>query len=58
MRTIPIGEPPPRQRRDAQGRRSRRCEACKAALKPGRPIGEVFDAYARVSMPPATAPTG
>ena len=47
MRTIPIGEPLPGQREmhkvsvDA-------LEACKAALKPGRPIGEVFDAYARV----------
>jgi Xaa-Pro dipeptidase len=47
MRTIPIGEPMSGQREmhkvsvDA-------LEACKAALKPGRPIGEVFDAYARV----------
>jgi Xaa-Pro dipeptidase len=47
MRTIPIGEPLPGQREmhkvsvDA-------LEACKAALKPGRRIGEVFDAYARV----------
>ena len=47
MRTIPIGEPLPGQREmhkvsvDA-------LEACKEALKPGRPIGEVFDAYARV----------
>ncbi len=47
MRTIPIGEPPTRQREmhkvavDA-------LEACKAALIPGRPIGEVFDAHARV----------
>jgi len=47
MRTIPIGEPMPGQCEmhkvsvDA-------LEACKAALKPGRPIGEVFDAYARV----------
>jgi len=47
MRTMPIGEPMPGQREmhkvsvDA-------LEACKAALKPGRPIGEVFDAYARV----------
>jgi len=46
MRTICIGEPPPRQREmhkvsvDA-------LDACKAALRPGRPIGEVFDAYAR-----------
>ena len=47
MRTIPIGKPPLRQVEmhkvavDA-------LEACKAALKPGRPIGEVFDAHARV----------
>jgi Xaa-Pro dipeptidase len=47
MRTIPIGEVPARQREmhkvavDA-------LEACKAALVPGRPIGEVFDAHARV----------
>jgi len=47
MRTIPIGKPPARQVEmhkvavDA-------LEACKAALKPGRPIGEVFDAHARV----------
>jgi Xaa-Pro dipeptidase len=47
MRTIPIGEVPARQREmhkvavDA-------LEACKAALIPGRPIGEVFDAHARV----------
>jgi len=47
MRTIPIGRPPARQVEmhkvavDA-------LEACKAALKPGRPIGEVFDAHARV----------
>jgi Xaa-Pro aminopeptidase len=46
MRTICIGTPPARQREmhkvavDA-------LEACKAALKPGRPIGEVFDAHAR-----------
>jgi Xaa-Pro dipeptidase len=47
MRTIPIGKVPERQMEmhkvavDA-------LEACKAALKPGRPIGEVFDAHARV----------
>jgi len=47
MRTIPIGKPPARQVEmhkvavDA-------LEACKAALIPGRPIGEVFDAHARV----------
>ena len=47
MRTIPIGKPPAKQVEmhkvavDA-------LEACKAALIPGRPIGEVFDAHARV----------
>jgi Xaa-Pro dipeptidase len=47
MRTIPIGKPPARQVEmhkvavDA-------LEACKVALKPGRPIGEVFDAHAKV----------
>ena len=47
MRTIPIGKPPARQVEmhkvavDA-------LEACKAALKPGRPIGDVFDAHAKV----------
>ena len=47
MRTILIGKPDPRQVA------MHKCaleamEACKAALKPGRPIGEVFDAYAKV----------
>jgi Xaa-Pro dipeptidase len=47
MRTIPIGDPLPGQR--AMHKVSvEALEACKAALKPGRPIGEVFDAYARV----------
>ncbi|WP_374309354.1 M24 family metallopeptidase [Dongia sp.] len=47
MRTIPIGKVPARQVEmhkvavDA-------LEACKAALIPGRPIGEVFDAHAKV----------
>jgi Xaa-Pro dipeptidase len=47
MRTIPVGQPPARQVEmhkvavDA-------LEASKAALRPGRPIGEVFDAHARV----------
>lgn len=47
MRTIPVGQVPARQIEmhkvavDA-------LEACKAALKPGRPIGEVFDAHSRV----------
>ena len=47
MRTIPVGRANDLHKKmhhvtmDAMG-------ACKAALKPGRPIGEVFDAYARV----------
>jgi len=47
MRTIPIGEATSLHKKmhtvniDAM-------DACMAALKPGRPIGEVFDAYARV----------
>jgi Xaa-Pro dipeptidase len=47
MRTIPVGDPPLRQIEmhkvavDA-------LEASKAAQKPGRPIGEVFDAHAKV----------
>lgn len=47
MRTIPIGPVPDHQRRmfDAC---AEALEACKAALRPGRPIGEVFDAHARV----------
>ena len=47
MRTIPVGGATESHKKmhtvttDAM-------EACVAALKPGRPIGEVFDAYARV----------
>ena len=47
MRTIPIGQATPLHEKmhavtmDAM-------EACMQALKPGRPIGEVFDAYARI----------
>ncbi len=47
MRTIPIGEPPPRQR-EMHKVAVEALEACEAALVPGRPIGEVFDAHARV----------
>jgi Xaa-Pro dipeptidase len=47
MRTILIGKPDPVQvAMHKAGLEA--MEACKAALKPGRPIGEVFDAYARV----------
>ena len=47
MRTVPIGEASPRHGemhrvcRDAMG-------ACLDSLRPGEPIGQVFDAYARV----------
>jgi Xaa-Pro dipeptidase len=47
MRTIPIGEPPARQR-EMHKVAVEALEACKVALVPGRPIGEVFEAYARV----------
>jgi Xaa-Pro dipeptidase len=47
MRTIPIGKPPGRQL-DMHRVAVEALDACKAALRPGRPIGEVFDAYARV----------
>jgi Xaa-Pro dipeptidase len=47
MRTIPIGKPPARQV-EMHKVAVEALEACKAALKPGRPIGEVFDAHARV----------
>ena len=47
MRTIPVGPVPDHQRRmfDAC---VEALQACKDALRPGRPIGEVFDAHARV----------
>jgi Xaa-Pro aminopeptidase len=43
MRTIPIGQVT--SRHEEMYRVT--MDACMAALKPGRPIGEVFDAYAR-----------
>jgi len=47
MRTVPVGEV-----RDLHRRMHAVCldalDACRAALKPGEPIGRVFDAYARV----------
>jgi Xaa-Pro dipeptidase len=47
MRTIPIGRATPlHQKMHAVAMDA--MDACKEALKPGRPIGEVFDAYARV----------
>ena len=47
MRTIRIGAAPPRQR-EMHKVAVEALQACKAALKPGRPIGEVFDAHAAV----------
>ncbi len=47
MRTIRIGEPPPAQRA-MHAAALDSLAAAKEALKPGRPIGEVFDAHARV----------
>jgi Xaa-Pro dipeptidase len=47
MRTIPIGAVPPAQR-EMHKVAVEALAACEAALVPGRPIGEVFDAYARV----------
>ncbi len=47
MRTIRIGEPPPRQRA-MHAAAVESLAAAKCALKPGRPIGEVFDAHAAV----------
>jgi Xaa-Pro dipeptidase len=47
MRTIPIGSVPERQRDMHKVAVDALLES-EAALKPGRPIGEVFDAYARV----------
>ena len=47
MRTIRIGEPPSRQRA-MHAAALDSLAAAKEALRPGRPIGEVFDAHARV----------
>lgn len=47
MRTIPIGQADGRHR-DMHRVCLEAMAACLEALKPGRPIGEVFDAYARV----------
>ena len=47
MRTICIGAPPPGQR-EMFAACADAMDAAKQALRPGRPIGEVFDAHARV----------
>jgi Xaa-Pro dipeptidase len=46
MRTICLGAPPPRQREMYEVAREALL-ACEAALKPGAPMGAVFDAHAR-----------
>ena len=47
MRTILTGTPPPEQR-DMHAAARESLHAAQDALRPGRPIGEVFDAHARV----------
>ena len=47
MRTLRIGEPPARQR-EMFAVAADSLAAAEDALRPGRPIGEVFDAHARV----------
>ncbi len=46
MRTVVIGAPDARQRRMHAAARAA-LEACEAAIRPGRPMGEVYDAHAR-----------
>ena len=45
MRTLRVGTPPPRQR-EMHGVAAEALTAVEAALRPGRPIGEAFDAHA------------
>ncbi len=47
MRTIPVGRAPAQQL-EMQAVAVEALHAGEAALRPGRPVGEVFDAYARV----------
>jgi Xaa-Pro dipeptidase len=47
MRTVRIGKPVPRQM-EMHAACKEALHACEAALKPGEPIGKVFDAHARV----------
>ena len=47
MRTVRVGPPPPAQRA-MHAAAVDALEAAKDALRPGRPLGEVFDAHARV----------
>jgi len=47
MRTIPVGRPPPAQTA-MHAAAVEALDAARAALRPGRPLGEVFEAHARV----------
>jgi Xaa-Pro dipeptidase len=47
MRTIVVGKPDPRHL-SMHAAAGDALAACEAALQPGRPVGEVFDAHARV----------
>jgi Xaa-Pro dipeptidase len=47
MRTIVVGRAPEPQRR-MHAACVEALEACEAAIRPGRPMGDVFDAHARV----------
>jgi len=47
MRTVVIGTPTDRQRH-LHAAATAALEACEAAIRPGRPMGDVFDAHARV----------
>lgn len=47
MRTIIVGAPS-QQHRDMHGACEEAIEACEAAIRPGRPMAEVYDAHARV----------
>jgi len=46
MRTLVVGQPDDRQRR-MHAACVEALEACEAAMRPGRPMGDVFDAHAR-----------
>jgi Xaa-Pro dipeptidase len=48
MRTIKVGAPPTPRHGDMHARALEAMEACTAALQPGRPVGDVYAAYARV----------
>ena len=48
MRTIKVGAPPTQRHSDMHTLALEALEACTAALRPGRPVGDVYAAYARV----------